>query len=390
MINYNICGSLICIVVLILIFGLFISSTLPKKMFAGNVDSDTSKIVRLDETQQHHYPAYVSLIYININDIQGCINYLESKGKKTIGDLLCLRFLYFFRMWLINRFYPELLSADIIRSMEEVRGISGSKKSQLDDAIEKFNKIHRDMGTKNATNNGLFNIDELDLSDYSINILKPGEVSGTTYKPSKWGDRGINSGPVTYIGKDSLLNDLDHCPELYAHTELQPLRNFVLKTPQAGTVQCFYIYIGNCGALGLTEDMFHGLTRDGLRKSSTNIIKEVSMGSNLGDIATSPPIDLDIPWPRLGQVTTGGCASLSSDDMAETIVGVGNNSRYRIAFEYVRRSVLSYINGGGDFTVRSILDSGTWDSLVDVLNSVPLACRARSSPENVGCAACTG
>lgn len=379
MTNFNVCGSLLCILVVILIFALFISPVVSKRMFAGHVGEDTKKIVYPPE---RHFPGYVSLIYINVKDIQSCIRYLEN-CKQTMGNMVCLRFLYFFRIYILGIKGQKIpwFKVDTVEKM------TMKNRTELLAVKAEFDQIHHTI----CTENGIQNINGVDLSGNSINILKPGEVSGKAYKPDLWGlcNKGESGGPASYNGKNSLTDDINNCPELYAHKELQPLREFILKNPEKGKVRCFYINLGQCGALGLTEDMFHGLTRDGLKNSSIEPITEVTMGSDLGNIYMGAPrLNLGTVWPRNaeGRTAAGECAPLSSSDLSETIVGFNSDARYEATFEYVKRSISMHYNGdrASAFTVPGIITSPTWAG-IETLNKEPLMCRAINSDENTGC-----
>ena len=387
MVNYNVCACMLAaIIVAIILFALLMMPGIRKRMFAGNIDSDTAKVVKATAgppRQYIHYPAYVSSIYMTIYDIQGCIRYLEKK-RPTIGTLLALRFMYFVRLWVLRRKRPEIITVKIELLIAKVRRMPVETKAQLVAMKAAFDDVHEAINDEFNTRREGITIDGLDIKDHDVSKLKNGEVSGSEYKEGTWQVlRSANSGPVTYMGKNSLTDILDHCPELFAHKELLVFREFILEFPTAGTIMCFYIFIGHCGALGLTEDMFHGLSRYGLKKcSSKGNFPEVSMGSDLGDIDSADPLILDKPWPGPGKKPNPqGCQGLSGKDMAETIVGINNSARYHTAHEFVRRSIMDYIEKGGNFTANNILNCALWHSLADVLNLDPLACRICRSDE---------
>ena len=327
MVDYRLCACLLAIVVLIIIFALLIRPRITKKMLAGDIDKDTKKIVHVGVK---NYPGYVSLIYINIKDIDKCIEYISSSNDITGDKKKCSTFL--------RKLIP----------------ISGGIKS--------------------------------------FSILKPGEVAGVSYRSEIWGTYigGNSGGSVMYGDKPSINTsrmsaDLDHCPELQAHRELLPLRSFVTAHPQEGIVHCFYIGMGNCGALGLTEDMFHGLTRKGLKSSCfKNNLIEFYSSSSLA-IPKTIEINLDIAWPRTTGGMNGLCEGLTRIDMSETIVGIGNDARYESVYTFVKKSIIDYINERKNFTVPGITQSGLWISLQDVLNLDPLKCRAENSNERGTC-----
>ena len=290
--NFLVCNCILCILIILLLFLLMFSSTAARRLFAGTIDTDTKKIVRTPPDERH-YPGYVSLIYIRISDIEACIDFINNEPPRTDHIDYCLNFL---------------------------------------------NSIQRNKD---------------DMRIESVSILKPGEVSGDSYDTEIWGitEDGISSGNVQHrSGKWSISADLDDCPELQAHKELRPLREFVLNYPDKGSVQCFYVYIGHCGALGLTEDMFHGLTRDGLKRSDTPAHFETIMGSKLGEINPESPLDLSSSWPgfaRSRELNKDGCSKLSSNDSAETIIGINSEERYSYAFRYVREHIQQYIDDTG-------------------------------------------
>ena len=287
-------------------------------MKAGELHTDVKKIVRMGG-DPHNYPGYVSLIYIHINDAQDCRDYVaNSRGQVSDKRKCC---------------------------------------ALLDRLIETHGNA-------------------------SLSILKPGEVSGNQVDIYEWGDPADRrrSGsvlcprvfiqlrtPVKRIPpkmrpgtvKDSLSGNLDNCPELTLHTELRPLRQYVLDNEGSGEVKCIYVYIGECDALGFTEAMFHGLTRDGIKRSkhgnlSVDNSKEFAIGIAL-NYNMRKPLNLDIPWPA------------RPDNQNETILCYGDDSSYRDAFEYVRNQIRSYITEtGSKFSIEDITRSSTWTAITSL------------------------
>ena len=315
--DYEIC-SCVLIIIIVLLFILLFTYRPISRMIAGDLHTDVKKIVRMGG-DPHNYPGYVSLIYIHINDTQDCRDYVEdSRGQESDKRKCC---------------------------------------ALLDRLIETHGNA-------------------------SLSILKPGEVSGNRVDIYDWGDPAdcrrsgsvlcprvfIDLGtPVKRIPpkmrpgivKDSLSWNLDDCPELERHSELRPLRQYVLNNERNGEVKCIYVYIGECDALGFTEAMFHGLTRDGIKHSKHGNLavdnsKEFAIGVGL-NYNTRKPLNLNMPWPA------------RNNNQSETIVCYGDDGSYYNAFEYVRNQIRNYIaETGSKFSIDDIKRSSTWAAITSL------------------------